>query len=60
MGNLRRLVRQYGMDQSQVFPVGAWHKGGNYGSDVNMPVPQAEENNPNLGIREETCMNRGA
>jgi len=60
MGNLRRLVRQYGMDQSQVFPVGAWHKGGNYGTDVNMPVPQAEENNPNLGIREETCMNRGA
>lgn len=60
MGNLRRLVRQYGLSQSQVFPVGAWHKGGNYGSDVNMPVPQAEENNPNLGIREETCMNRGA
>jgi hypothetical protein len=60
MGNLRRLVRQYGMDQSQVFPVGPWHKGGNYGSDVNMPVPQAEENNPNLGITEQTCINRGA
>jgi hypothetical protein len=60
LGNLRRLVRQYGMDQSQVFPVGAWHKGGTYGSDVNMPVPQAEENNPNLGITEVTCMNRGA
>jgi hypothetical protein len=60
MGNLRRLVRQYGLDQSQVFPVGAWHKGGTYGNDVNMPVPQAEENNPNLGITEVTCMNRGA
>jgi hypothetical protein len=60
LGNLRRLVRQYGMNQSQVFPVGAWHKGGTYGSDVNMPVPQAEENNPNLGITEVTCMNRGA
>jgi len=47
-GDMRRLIRQYGRSESTVFPLGPWHKGGNYGSDVNMPVPQAEQNNPNL------------
>ena len=60
-GDLRRLIRQYGRAQSApVFPTGAWHKGGNYGTDVDMPVPQAEQNNPNLGITTQTCMSRGA
>jgi hypothetical protein len=59
-GDLRRLIRQYGQTQATVFPTGAWHKGGNYGTDVDMPVPQAEQNNPNLGITLQTCMNRGA
>lgn len=58
-GDLRRLVRQYGQNQSAVFPTGAWHKGGNYGVDVDMPVPQAEQNNPNLGVGQ-SCMARGA
>lgn len=58
-GDLRRLVRQYGQNQTTVFPTGAWHKGGNYGVDVDMPVPQAEQNNPNLG-RGVSCMARGA
>ncbi|MHB1330335.1 MAG: hypothetical protein ACYC2K_19220 [Gemmatimonadales bacterium] len=49
MGDLRRLVRQYGRAQNTVFPTGDWHKaGGTYGSDVNMPIPQEESNNPNL------------
>ncbi|HSG07794.1 MAG TPA: hypothetical protein VLA36_05540 [Longimicrobiales bacterium] len=59
-GDLRRLIRQYGKSQATVFPTGAWHKGGNYGTDVDMPVPQAEQNNPNLGITLQTCMSRGA
>ena len=59
MGDMRRLVRQYGRNQALVFPVGAWHKGGNYGSDVDFPLPQAEENNPNLGIGT-NCLSRGA
>ncbi len=50
MGDLRRLVRQYGRAQNTVFPTGDWHKaGGSYGTDVNMPLPQEESNNPNLG-----------
>ncbi|HEY0996725.1 MAG TPA: RagB/SusD family nutrient uptake outer membrane protein [Gemmatimonadaceae bacterium] len=58
-GDLRRLVRQYGRAATSVFPVGPWHKGGNYGTDVTIPVPQAEENNPNV-TRGATCMDRNA
>jgi hypothetical protein len=48
LADLRRLVRQYGRTQDQVFPVGTHYRGGSYGTDVNLPVPQAEENNPEL------------
>lgn len=56
LGDLRRLVRQYGLSQSQVFPTGAYFKGGQYGDDVNLPIPQEEVNNPNF----EQCLNRNA
>lgn len=59
MGDLRRLVRQYGRNQASVFPTGAWHKGGNYGTDVNFPVPQAEDNNPNVPAGG-ACIDRNA
>lgn len=42
---MRRLVRQYGRTQDNVFPVGTFFEGGVYGTDVNLPVPQAEQNN---------------
>ena len=58
LGDMRRLIRQYGRSADAVFPVGPWHKGGNYGSDVNIPIPQAEQNNPN--ISQNTCMDRNA
>ena len=48
LGDLRRLVRQYKLPVEQVFPVGQYFKGGDYGKDVNLPVPQAEFNNPNF------------
>jgi hypothetical protein len=47
LGDLRRLMRQYNRPQDQVFPTGAFFKGGSYGTDVNLPIPQAELNNPN-------------
>ena len=59
LGDMRRLIRQYGRTADTVFPVGAWHKGGNYGTDVNFPVPQAELNNPNVPAGQ-TCMDRSA
>jgi len=47
LGEMRRLIRQYGRAVNAVFPTGAFHKGGNYGADVNFPIPLAEDNNPN-------------
>ena len=47
LGDLRRLIRQYGRPAESVFPTGPYFKGGTYGTDVNSPVPQGEQNNPN-------------
>lgn len=44
--DLRRLIRQYGRTQDQVFPTGLYFKGGSYGTDVNFPVPSSEAVNP--------------
>src|SRR5205085_12642110 len=35
LADLRRLIRQYGRTQENVFPTGVYFKGGNYGTDVN-------------------------
>ena len=48
LGDLRRMVRQYGRAADAVFPSGAFHKGGNYGTTYNLPVSQDETNNPNV------------
>jgi hypothetical protein len=48
LGDLRRLVRQYARNAESVFPTGSYHKSGTYGTDVNSPIPQAEDNNPNF------------
>ncbi len=48
LGDLRRLVREYGRGAETVFPTGTYHKPGTYGTDVNSPIPQAEDNNPNF------------
>ncbi|MDQ2667937.1 MAG: hypothetical protein M3Z05_18270 [Gemmatimonadota bacterium] len=48
LGDLRRLIRQYGRDSESVFPTGAYFKGGVYGPDVNFPIPFEEKNNPNF------------
>ena len=46
LGDLRRLIRQYNRTAGTVFPHGAYFKGGNYGTDINTPIPQQEQNNP--------------
>ena len=46
LGDMRRLVRQYLRAPETIFPTGAYFKGGTYGTDVNSPVPQREQNNP--------------
>ena len=47
LGDMRRLIRQYGRSTETIFPTGAYFKGGTFGTDVNSPVPQREQNNPN-------------
>jgi hypothetical protein len=48
LGDLRRMIRQYGRTQDKVFPTGNYFKGGVYGTDVNFPVPDSQEKpNPN-------------
>ena len=56
LGDLRRLIAQYNRPQNQVFPTGAYFKGSPavYGTDVNIPVPVTEQNNPNFNA----CLDR--
>jgi hypothetical protein len=57
LGDMRRLIRQYDRTEDAVFPSGSYIKGGSYGDDVNLPIPQQEGNNPNAP---EGCLNRDA
>jgi len=56
LGDLRRLIRQYGRAANTVFPTGPYFKSNPsaYGVDVNSPVPITEQNNPNFTA----CLNR--
>jgi len=60
LADLRRLVRQYGRLPTNTFPEGVCYRGGNYGPDMNLPVPQAEQNNELIGPNTSTCIDRNA
>jgi starch-binding outer membrane protein, SusD/RagB family len=45
LGDLRRMIRQYN-GAASAFPTGNYFKGGTFGTDVNLPVPDAERVNP--------------
>jgi hypothetical protein len=49
LGDLRRLVRQYGRGTETVFPTGTLSGplAGTFGTSVNIVIPQSERNNPN-------------
>lgn len=59
LGDMRRLIRQYGRAANTVFPIGpvATRVGSTYGSDVNYPIPFVETNNPKA---QQGCLDRGA
>ena len=50
LSDLRRLIRQYGRAEDQVFPAGVYSFAGSaagvYGHDVNFPIPDTELPNP--------------
>lgn len=59
LGDLRRLVREYGLNAESLFPTGTYtgRGGGVYGTDVNFPIPIEESNaNPNVA----GCLDRNA
>jgi starch-binding outer membrane protein, SusD/RagB family len=61
LGDLRRLIRQYGRNAETVFPTGVYNPlgaaaGNNYGPDVNLPIPFEETNNPQY----KACLDRSA
>lgn len=57
LGDLRRLVRQYGRGAETVYPTGAYHKDGlQLGTDVQFIIPQTEKNNPKFT----GCIDRNA
>lgn len=56
LGDMRRLIRQYGRTQDKVFPTGSYFKGGTYGTDVTLTPSQTETNNPNW----QACTDRNA
>ncbi|MEA2724308.1 MAG: hypothetical protein QOH59_2079 [Gemmatimonadales bacterium] len=61
LGDLRRLIRQpYGRDPETVFPTGGHFRGDTYGTDVNLPLPRREFNNPNIPDNFDGCLNRDA
>ena len=62
LGDLRRLVRLHGRTEATTWPVGVHPKGGNYGTDMNFPIPQAEDNNPNFTNKANPggCIDRNA
>lgn len=60
LGDLRRLVRQYGRGAESVFPSGPYLKGGSYGDDVSLPIPVEEDNNPLVAELRTGCIDRGA
>ena len=56
LGDMRRLIRQYGRSAETVFPTGNYFKGGTYGTDVTLVPSQTETNNPDWTA----CTNRSA
>jgi hypothetical protein len=56
LGDMRRMVRQYGLNSEQVFPTTQTINGTPYGTDVNFPIPQQEQNNPQFANG--SCLDR--
>jgi hypothetical protein len=48
LGDERRMVRIFGLPQTSVYPGGVYFKGGNYGTQVVLPVTDDEKTNPNF------------
>jgi hypothetical protein len=43
------MIRDYGFNSEDIFPVGQTVFGDPYGTDISLPIPFDERNNPNYG-----------
>lgn len=60
LGDMRRMVRQYGFAMNTVFPTGRYEKpltSRNYGTDVSFPIPIQERSNSLFPQTSPTCDN---
>ncbi len=57
LGDMRRLIREYGRSADTVFPVGISPNGAPFGTDVSLPIPFAEQNNPKFKAAGGKCLN---
>jgi hypothetical protein len=46
LGDLRRMIREYGFAANDIFPIGTAIQGESYGDDTSLPIPFDERNNP--------------
>lgn len=66
LGDMRRLIWQYGRNSETVFPKGPYEPdntskaGTNFGTDVNFPIPSEESNNPAFLKGAGACIDRSA
>jgi len=66
LGDMRRLIWQYNRSAESVFPKGPYEPdntskaGTNFGTDVNLPIPSEESNNPLFLKASGSCINRSA
>jgi len=69
LGDMRRLIRQYGRDQSTVFPIGPYPFGSdktlpaplpNYGTDVSLTLPTAAGSLTDPNSSYKGCVSKGA
>jgi hypothetical protein len=67
LGDLRRMIRQYGRDASVVFPTGAYSSGtsvpapfSDYGPDVSLTLPTSSSGNVITNPSYQGCIDHGA
>lgn len=55
LGDIRREVKYFNKPASALYPSGAYPKGGTYGTDLVLPIPFDEVNNPDF----KQCLDKG-
>lgn len=64
LGDMRRMVKHWGLQANQVYPTGDYFKGGVYGEDLHFLIPVDEKNNPEFlktfNDANKGCLDRGA